>query len=342
MSSTRLLSTALPRRTFLAGLGALAALSAAGCAAPSTGTSTATGAGTPASTSSGGKLRVGLLPIVDVLPIYVADSEGFFKAQNVAVELSLFASALERDAALQAGQLDVELNDLVSACHLNKDGSSIRVIRLSYRGNPKMPMMTVVAGPNTSIKTPADLKNVDIAISGNTVIEYATDKMLAGAGLAAGEIRKTEVTKIPVRTEMLAKGQVQAATLPEPFTSLALAQGSRRVIDDAQTGIGCSVITARKDAIDKRQGQLKGFLAAYQKAVTTIAASPEKYRSLFIDKAKIPEQLQNTLAIPPYPGNEVPTQAEVDAVAKWAVAKSLIPKELSYDSMVDATLLPKG
>ncbi len=343
MSSTRLLtSAALHRRSFLAGLGALGALAAAGCAAPSTGTSTATGAGTPASASSGGKLRVGLLPIVDALPIYVADSEGLFKAQNVGVELSLFASALERDAALQAGQLDVELNDLVSACLLNKDGSSIRVIRLSYRGNPTMPMMTVVAGPNTTIKTPADLKNVEIAISGNTVIEYATDKLLEGAGLSPADIKKTEVTKIPVRTEMLAKGQVQAATLPEPFTSLALAQGSRRVIDDGKTGIGNSVITARKDAVDKSAPQLKGFLAAYQQAVTTIAASPEKYRSLFIDKAKIPEQLQSTLAIPPYPGSEVPTKEEVDAVAKWAVAKGLVPKELSYDSMVDASFLPKA
>ncbi len=336
MSDTRLLSTGLPRRSFLAGLaglGALGALAAAGCAAPSTLTAN--------SAATGGTLRVGLLPIVDVLPIYVADSEGFFKAQNLDVQLSLFASALERDAALQAGQLDVELNDLVSACLLNKDGKSIRVIRLSYRGNPTMPMMTIVAGPGTTIKTPADLKNVEIAISGNTVIEYATDKMLEGAGLAPGEIKKTEVTKIPVRTEMLAKGQVQAATLPEPFTSLAIAQGSRRVIDDGKTGIGCSVITARKDAIDKRASQLKGFLAAYQQAVTTIAASPEKYRSLFIDKAKIPEQLQNTLPIPPYPGSEVPTKEDVAAVAKWSVAKGLIPSELSYDSMVDATLLPK-
>lgn len=330
MSSFRPLTSAgLPRRSFLVGLGALGALAAVGCAAPSTGGTT------------GGKLRVGLLPIVDVLPIYVADSEGYFKAQGLDVELSLFASALERDAALQAGQLDVELNDLVSAVLLNKDENSVRVIRLSYRGNPKMPMMTIVAGPNTTIKTPADLKNVEIAISGNSVIEYATDRMLQGAGLAPGEIKKTEVTKIPVRTEMLAKGQVQAATLPEPFTSLALAQGARRIIDDGQTGIGCSVITARKETVDKSPSQLKGFLAAYQTAVTTIAASPEKYRSLFIDKAKIPEQLQTTLAIPPYPRSEVPTKEDVAAVAKWAVAKGLVPKELSYDSMVNATFLPK-
>ena len=327
-SSSPLLSVGVPRRSFLAGLGALGALALVGCAAPSAGGST------------GGKLRVGLLPIVDVLPIYVADSEGLFKAQNLDVELSLFASALERDAALQAGQLDVELNDLVSAVLLNKDESSVRVIRLAYRGNPTMPMMTIVAAPGSSIKSPADLKNVPIAISGNSVIEYATDQMLTRMGLTPAEIQKTEVMMIPVRTEMLAKGKVQAATLPEPFTSLALAQGARRIVDDGQTGIGCSVITARKETIDKNPAQLKAFLAGYQKAVTIIAASPEKYRALFIEKAKIPDQLQSTLAIPPFPGSELPTREEVAAVARWAAAKRLIPKELSYESMVDATLGP--
>ena len=58
---------------------------------------------------------------------------------------------------------------------------------------------------------------------------------------------------------MLAKGQVQAATLPEPFTSLALAQGSRRILDDGQTGIGCSVITARKDGGRQEAAQLKAL-----------------------------------------------------------------------------------
>jgi NitT/TauT family transport system substrate-binding protein len=328
----------LPRRRFLGSLGALSALALVGCAAPSTGGSTASSA----SGSTGGKLRVGLLPIVDALPIYVADSEGFFKAQNLSVDLSLFASALERDAAFQAGQLDVELNDLVSAALLNKDGNSARVIRLSYRGNPKMPMMTILAAPGSSIMASADLKNVPIAISGNSVIEYATDQMLSREGVAPSDIQKTEVSKIPVRVEMLSKGQVQAATLPEPFTSLALAQGARRILDDGQTGIGCSVITSRKSAVDTNSAQLKAFLAAYDQAVTTIAASPEKYRALFVDKAKIPDQLQTTLAIPPYPKSEVPTQDEVDAVGKWAVAKGLVPKEVGYASMVDASLLPKG
>lgn len=307
-----------------AGLSALAMLGAAGCqAAP-----------------GGGKLRVGLLPIVDALPMYVAESEGYYKQQGLEVELTLFASALERDAALQAGQLDLELNDLVSATLLNKDADQFRVIRLAYRGNPTMPMMLVLAAPNSPIQAPTDLKGVPVAISGNTVIEYSTDRLLEGAGLAPSDIQKMEVTKIPVRAEMLAKGQVQAATLPEPMASLAIQQGARKVIDDGQTGIGISVITARKSVLDQSGAQVRRFLATYEQAVAELARSPEKYRALFVEKAKIPDSLRDKLAVPPYPKAEVPSREEVAAVLAWSRRKGLISRDIAYESMVDGSLLP--
>lgn len=287
-----------------------------------------------------GKLRVGLLPIVDALPMYVAESEGYFREQGVEVELILFGSALERDAALQAGQLDLELNDLVSAALLNKDADRVRIVRLAYRGNPTLPMMLILVAPDSRITGPDGLKGVPIAISGNTVIEYSTDTLLELAGLAPSDVQKTEVTKIPVRAEMLAKGQVQAATLPEPLASVAIRQGARKVLDDGQSGIGQSVITARKEAIAARSDSIKKYLVAYERAVEAIATSPASYRDLFVDKAKIPESVRDTLAIPPYPRAQVSSREDVGRVMAWAVRKGLIPREVAYDQMVDGSLLP--
>lgn len=317
------------RQLVLAGLsaGVLAALGAgqAGC-----------------QSAASAKLRVGLLPIVDSLPLYVAETEGLFKAQSVDVELTLFASAFERDAALQAGQLDLVLNDLVSATLLNKDADRVRVIRLAYRGNPSMPMMIILAAPGSQIKSAADLKGKTVAISGNTVIEYSTDRLLEAAGLAASDVTKTEVTKIPVRAEMLAKGQVSAATLPEPLASLAEQQGAQRILDDGTSGIGLSVITARSDAIQKSSADLKKLLTAYERAVEALAAAPDKYRDLFVDKAKIPDSLRDKLKVPSYPKAQVPTREDVAAVQRWAKTKGLVPAELVYEKMVDASLLPSA
>ena len=307
-----------------------AALSTAGCSTP------------PAGRSEALRLRIGLLPIVDVLPLYVAETEGYFKEQNLEVELITFASALERDAAFQAGQIDGELNDLVSAALLNKDGDRARVVRTAYQGNPSMAMMLVLVAPGSKIQSARELKGVPVAISNNTVIEYATDRLLESAGLGESDIVKTEVTKIPVRLEMLVKGQVQAATLPEPFASLAVQQGARVVIDDSQSGIGQSVITIRREVAEGSPEAISRFLLAYEKAVDAIHGSPNKYQDLLVEKAKVPDPLRNSFRIPAFPRAQVPKRDDVDAVIQWMLKKGMLSQAIAYERMVDSRFLPKG
>src|SRR3989304_7420063 len=48
-------------------------------------------------------MKVGVLPLVSAMPVFVAEKEGYFDAEGLNVELITFNSALEQDAALQAG-----------------------------------------------------------------------------------------------------------------------------------------------------------------------------------------------------------------------------------------------
>lgn len=287
------------------------------------------------------QLKVGVLPIVDALPMYVAESDGFFKAQGLQVELVLFPSALERDSAFVAGQIDGELNDPVSTALLNKEGEKAKIARLAYKGNETMAMMVVLVAPNSKIGSARDLKGVPVGISTNSIIEYTTDRLLQSAGLAPGDIAKTEVSKIPVRAEMLAKGQLQAATLPEPLASLSVQQGARVVIDDSKTGTGKSVITFRQEAVSKSAEAIKRFLAAYEQGVEAINVNPEKYRDLMVDKAKVPDSLRATLRVPQFVKAQLPTQQDVDDVVVWMVERKLLAQPIPYEKMVAQGLLPK-
>lgn len=304
-------------------LGALSGCSAAG---PSAGASA---------------LRFGLLPILDVLPMYVAETEGFFKEQGLDVELILFASALERDSALQAGQIDGQLNDLISTALLNKDGDRAKAVRVAYRANDRLAMISVLAASNSKIKSPADLKGVPIAVSGNTIIEYSTDRMLRAAGLGAADIKTTEVTKIPVRVEMLVKDQIEAAALPEPMASLAVQQGARVVADDQKADISQSVVTFRQETIDKNSDTVRRFLIAYEKGVQTLSQKPDAYRDLMVEKAKVPDSLREKLSVPIYPPAGVSSRQEVADVVDWMVEKGMLAQKLSYERMVSGQLLPK-
>lgn len=299
------------------------------------------GCGPQAAPKESLSLKVGVLPIVDVLPMYVAEQEGYFKEQNVQVEMVLFPSALERDSAFVAGQIDGELNDPISAALLNKEGDKARIVRLAYKGNESMAMMVVLLSPSSKITSPKDLKGVPIGISKNSVIEYSTDRLLQSAGLAASEIEKTEVTKIPVRAEMLAKGQLQAATLPEPLASLAQQQGARRLIDDSKTGIGQSVITFRQEVVSKNAEAIRRYLAAYEKAVEAINGSPNKYRDLMVDKAKVPDSLKESFDVPQFAKGQLIAQRDLEDVMQWMVERKLLEKAIPYDQMVAQGLLPK-
>src|SRR5512135_448097 len=70
-------------------------------------------------------LKIAVLPILDALPMYVAEAQGYFKDAGIKVEFVPVASAAERDQLMQAGQIDGMINDLVSTVFYNKAGQKI-------------------------------------------------------------------------------------------------------------------------------------------------------------------------------------------------------------------------
>ncbi|MCL5110504.1 MAG: MetQ/NlpA family ABC transporter substrate-binding protein [Chloroflexi bacterium] len=292
----------------------------------------------PASAPAAASLKIGLLPIVDSLPMYVAEQEGFFAAQKVNVELVPFSSAVERDSAVQAGQVDGFLNDLVATLLLDKGSGKLRVVRQTFQGSPAKPMMYLLAAPHSNVKTAGDLPGVDVGVSSNSVIEYTTQMLAQKAGLPP--LRTIEVSKIPVRFDMLMQGQLQAATLPDPLASLAITQGARLILDDSKTGDGQSVLTFRQETLAAKPAAVKAFLVAYEQAVKTIAAAPDKYRALLVERAKVPEQIKDTYSIPPYPPAHLPSEAEFASVVQWMVGKGLLAGPVAYGQLVSAEYLP--
>jgi NitT/TauT family transport system substrate-binding protein len=294
----------------------------------------------PLAPADDGQLKVGVLGILDTLPMYVAEQEGYFKSQGIAVELVPFKSALERDTAMQAGQLDGMLNDLVSAALLNKDADKVRVVRVAMRPAPGNAMFRLLAAPQTKAQTVSDLRGMEIGISKSTVIEYVTDSLVTAGGLQPADVAYSPVPDIALRLSSLVEGRLAAATLPEPMASLAVKQGARPLADDSQLTVGQSVLTFGLEAIQKKPATLRKFLAAYEDGVRALNATPAKYNSLLIDKGRVPEPVKDSFAMPPFPTASVPTESEVSAVAAWMVRKGLLTKAVSYAMLVDGTFLP--
>src|SRR5690606_32306507 len=141
-----------------------------------------------------------------------------------------------------------ENTDLQNVILLINGGFEVRAVRFDP---PATPYFSIIAGPDTDIETVEDLAGVEIAVGFNTIIEYLTWVLLRDAGLEEGEIAMIEVSSLPQRLEFLVSGQVQAATLPEPLASLAVAQGARVIINDESAPVVPTVLAFSLETLEE-------------------------------------------------------------------------------------------
>ncbi|MCL6473360.1 MAG: ABC transporter substrate-binding protein [Firmicutes bacterium] len=286
-------------------------------------------------------IRVGILPTEDALPISVAEQKGLFKDKGLDVKVTVFKSAQERDAALQAKQIDGFMGDLVAAAALYQAGTKISVVDVLLGSKPSEGRFGILSAPKSSIRTVADLKGVPIATSSNTITEYVIDQLLAENGFSDSDIKKIEIKAIQVRLEALTNGQAQAAALPDPLLSFAEQQGNHLIIDDSKgRNLSQTILLFRKDYLDKNKEAIKNMLAAINEGVELINKDPNAYRELLVETAKLPKPIEDSYKINTYPKVQVPTKADVDSVLNWMVKKNIIKPGLKYNDLVNQEVQP--
>ncbi len=132
----------------------------------------------PKSAAQQQEVKFAVLPIVDALPLYVAEKQGYFAANGVKVTFVPTASAAERDQLIAAGQADAMINDMISVALYNKQRVQVQTVAFSRVADSKTAMYRVLAAKNSGLKTPADLAGVPIGMSQGTVIDYVTSRLL--------------------------------------------------------------------------------------------------------------------------------------------------------------------
>ena len=285
-------------------------------------------------------IRVGLLPIIDSVPFYLAEEEGLFEAAGLNVELITFNSALERNVALQSGAIDGQLADLIATGLINNERHTISIVKTTYRATNDVAMIALVAGADSGISSPSDLAGRSVGISSNSLIEYHLDKYLDDAGLARDAVVKEEVAAIPVRMELLSQGQLDAAVLPEPLITLAVNAGGEVILDDRQSRLGMSVLEFNVDYLIDNEALVKKFLVVHENAVQLINENPDQYAYLLPEKARLPEFLVGIFNVPPFPSNDVPTEQETQQATDWLIEKGLINEPRAYSHWVDSRFSP--
>lgn len=294
-------------------------------------------------TAEDAPVKIGMIPVVDNLPLWVAEEEGYFADAGVEVELIPFDSAVEKDSAIAAQQIDGGLGDILTLASLNGSGVPVKIIAIAQGNTAEEGIFFLLSAPGSGITEPGQLKNVEVAVSLNSVIEYVTDQMLLSQGFDQEEIKKLSIPKIPPRLEALLNGQVKAAVLPEPSASIAVLNGAQVVMDDSFENVSQSVIYFHQSALEDKEEQIKAMMRAYARAVEDIQSKPAAFNHILVEKARVHQdvldQQEKTSFRILFSQPELPAEKHIQDVVRWMLDRDLLHEEPAYEDLVDQRVL---
>jgi NitT/TauT family transport system substrate-binding protein len=192
-----------------------------------------TSAGVSATSAEGGSapttIEIAVLPHEHTAQPAYAQHMGFFRRQGIDAKITVLADPPQVVAALLSGDVQFSSFNTGGLAVLKSRGAPVRVVAAGALYRPTAPTAALVAAPGKRISRPRDLTGKLVAIDvPNTLAHIGLLKWLKGNGLSAGDVRFTEIPFAQMLGP-LTRGTVDAAFLPEPYLTLALQRGARRV-----------------------------------------------------------------------------------------------------------------
>jgi len=175
---------------------------------------------------------------------------------------------------------------------------------------------------DSKITSPAELRNVPIAVTWHAGTFYAAIEVLEAAGVPFDDIKLVHAND---RLEALLSGTTQAAALMEPLVSRALAAGARKIADLRWRG----GIVAGNDIDDDTAEKLR---RALNRAIAWLSENEERSREQVL-RDLTPEQRKAGL-MPELIGVESYRPEEFREKVDWMLDRGFLSTAPAYEEVV--------
>ncbi|MCD6042031.1 MAG: nitrate transporter substrate-binding protein [Burkholderiales bacterium] len=291
------------------------------------------------------KPQVAIMNAVHDLPVLVARDEGYFKEEGLELEFVTtpgmaqvttshfvkFDSVFDRplDSVYNEGGIDqyrmCEWGIMKRA--VEAESQSLRGRKIVALG-ASMSKFAIVVSKDSKIYEPEMLKDKPIAVTPNNGSDFTTLKMMEGF-LEPAHLKRTNVGSMLKRLEAVRDGKVAAASLMEPWISVAQKWGLRILIESHST-------RAEAAGDDLDGPTLRRMFNAQARAVEAIDKNPRKYAHYLARETGgllEPEELQTWRLLHAAP--QPYTRERFDDTYNWTVKWSMTVSGATYENTVD-------
>ena len=302
-------------------------------------------------------MKVSVYQSVSDAGIYIANDRGYFKEENIEVELIQLDAVSSVVTALASGQVDVAGGAPSAAIYnASRQGIGIKIVADKGSMQPGSGYLGIVVRKNLeqAIKSPDDLKGRSVAWTGygsGTTNEVALDQMFRKSGLKEDELKLQNLT-FSDSLAALASGSVDAAYLIEPLMQSAEQRNIGKVLltgDKIYPNQQVAVLLYGPDFVQHRADVAQRFMKAYLRGVRDYNTAFRKN----IDKATIVEilskntnvkkpELYETMVMPGLDPNGTVNAAGMTNDMQWFLSKGFLKQSVDVNGTIDATFAAKA
>lgn len=264
-------------------------------------------------------LKIGVMPAVDSAPIFLAQELGIFEELGLDIEIEVYTSAMDRQSALQAGELDGAMTDVIALVNNVGNGFDIKVT-------------TSTDGAFPILYHEGALEKDAVTVG---MMEVSVSNYLADAFLKDYTINKEYIVEIPARLEMVGNGTLDMAVIPEPMASMGALNGLSKELMVNPDEFSPEVMVFNTKSIDSKEKEIQLFHDGYNKAVEMINESQTQAREVLVNKLELNPVIMNNFELPHYNVARIPSEDYFNKIIKWNKDVLGASFDLEYAQLVD-------
>ena len=274
------------------------------------------------------EITVGVLPIVDVAPVYLAIEQGLFEDEGLTVTPEVMQGGAAAIPALQGGDLDIAFGAWPSFLVANQQGIELRGVADGVAAVEGFTQF--LALPDSGLEgNPAGMAGMTIALNtlGN-LGELALRDTLADAGVDYSEVTPVELP-FPEMGAALDGGSVDVIWSVEPgVTGNTSNLGAVTVVDsyvDDMEGFPVAGYFVTADFAEENPNTVAAFTRAVQAAADMLNGDPDLRVETAQTYTELPSELLQNVTFPEFRG-------EID----------VSQLERVYDKMLEHEMIDEG
>jgi NitT/TauT family transport system substrate-binding protein len=296
----------------------------------------------PAQAQEKKALKVSIIPIQDVAPLFAAIKEGYFRQQGLEIDTAPTAGGAVGIPGLLAGAYDIVFTNVVSTVQARAQGLPIRIIAPASSvgdGSQGDGGAGIVVRKGEGIKGGADLagKSLGVNTQKNIIWLYAR----AWVQKTGGDANKVTYREVPFpqMLDALRGKRVDAVFAVDPFVTIAKGDATLEFIASpyisVQPNLDVAQYVASEEFIAKNPETLKRFNAALQMGIGWVSKNlgSKELRELIAGYTKMNPELLAKMA----PLGEPPRKVDLESIRKTMVqmkAHDLLTGDVNVEALV--------